>query len=155
VPERVTQVVDERRRAVKRVEDVELELAGHIALEMLASASGAGDVVLQRHRVDDGANPLAFLTAISTAFMAEAAARTPALSYLAVLSSSPSMQTGASTTVVMVLGADDRRVKEVGDALKARLGVKGGGKGTRWSGKFTGVWKEAKEGAIVNEILGV
>ena len=153
MPERVAQVVDDRRKATKRVEDVELELAGYVAREMLASASA--DTVLQRHRVDDSANPLAFLTAVSTAFVNEAAAREPAPAYLLVLSSSPSMQTGSSTTVVMVVGSDDKRVKEVGDALKVKLGVKGGGKGVRWSGKFTGVWKEAKEGAVVNEILGI
>lgn len=149
-PERVAQVVDERRRAVKRVEDVELELAGYIARELLA-APGDDAVVLHRHRADDSANPLGFLTAISTAFMAEAASRL----YTVVLSSSPSMQTSASTTVVMVFGSDDKRVKEVGEALKARLGVKGGGKGSRWSGKFTGVWKDAKEGSVVSEVLAL
>ena len=75
--------------------------------------------------------------------------------HLVVLSSSPAMQTAGTTTVVMVLGSDEARVRAAGDALKARLGVKGGGKGTRWSGKFTGVWREAKEGAVVDEILGI
>ena len=109
--------------------------------------------MLHRHRVDDSANPLGFLTAISTAFMAEAAARDPPPAYTVVLSSSPSMQTGTSTTVVMVFGSDDKRVKEVGEALKTKLGVKGGGKGTRWSGKFTGVWKDSREGAAVASVL--
>lgn len=149
-PERVAQVADERRRAVKRVDDVELELAGYIARELLGAPGDTG-IVVHRHRTDDSANPLGFLTAISTAFMADAAGRP----YTVVLASSPSMQTGASTTVVMVFGSDDKRVKEVGEALKAKLGVKGGGKGSRWSGKFTGVWKDTKEGSVVNEVLGL
>ena len=154
-PERVVQVVDDRRKAMKRVDDVELELAGYIAKEMLVTSADAANVVVHKHRADDSANPLAFLTAISTAFMTEAATREPVPSYTIVLSSSPSMQTATSTTIVMVFGSDDKRVKEVGEALKAKLGVKGGGKGSRWSGKFSGVWKDAKEGGMVNEILGL
>lgn len=147
------QVVDDKRKAVKRVDDVELELAVYIAKEMLATDGES--VVMHKHRVDDSANPLAFLTSISTVFMTDAATRSPAPSYTLVLSSSPSAQTSTSTTIVMVFGSDDKRVKEVGEALKAKLGVKGGGKGSRWSGKFTGVWRAAKEGSVVSEILGV
>ncbi|GJE84981.1 alanyl-tRNA editing protein [Phanerochaete sordida] len=150
VPARVAQVVDERRRAAKRAEDLELELAAHLARDLLASADGAA-LVRRRHRTDDGANALAFLGAVATVCAVEAGTRP----HTVVLSSAPPAQTPASTTVVLVFGDDERRVKEVGDALKARLGVKGGGKGMRWSGKFTGVWKEAKEGAVVNEILGL
>ena len=38
VPERVQQVVDERRRATKRVEDLEAELAQAVAAELAAAA---------------------------------------------------------------------------------------------------------------------
>lgn len=150
VPARVAQVVDERRRAAKRAEDVELELAAHLARELRA----AGRAVVRRHRTDDVAAPLAFLGAVASAYVA-AAEEQGAQDYLVVLSSAPSTQTQGSTAVVLVFGKDEARVKEVGDALKARLGVKGGGKGPRWSGKFTGVWKEAKEGAVVDEILNL
>ena len=68
--------------------------------------------------------------------------------------SSPSAQTTTSTTVVLVFGSDDKLVKEVGEGLKAKLNVKGGGKGPRWSGKFTSVWKDAREGAVVESLLG-
>ena len=37
--------------------------------------------------------------------------------------------------------------------ITAKLGVKGGGKGVRWSGKWTGVWKDEKEGVAVQEVL--
>lgn len=72
--------------------------------------------------------------------------------YIVVLSSSPSTQTATSTSTVLVFGSDEAKVKEVGDALKTKLNVKGGGKG-RWSGKFTGVWRE-KESRAVEEALG-
>lgn len=153
VPERVAQVVEDRKRATKRVEDVELELAGLLAKDMLASAGGEAQVVLHKHRVDDSANPLGFLTSISTIFMDQAAARSDPLNYLIVLSSSPSLQTTTSVSTVMVVGSDDKKVKSVGEALKSKLGVKGGGKGLRWSGKFIGVWKETRDGAVVDEIL--
>lgn len=153
LPERVTQVVEDRKRATKRVEDVELELAGLLAKDMLASAGDETHVVLRKHRVDDSANPLGFLTSISTIFMDQAAARPDPLNYMVVLSSSPSMQTATSISTVMVVGSDDKKVKDVGEALKRKLGVKGGGKGTRWSGKFIGVWKDTRDGALAEEIL--
>ena len=158
VPERVQQVVDERRRATKRVEDLEAELAASVAAElameakakMSASDGDAGPAVLRRHRTDDAANALGFLSAIATAFASQLGEGKSLL----VLSSSPSAQTTTSTTVVLVFGSDDKLVKEVGEGLKAKLNVKGGGKGPRWSGKFTGVWKDAREGAVVESLLG-
>ena len=66
---------------------------------------------------------------------------------------SRSTASSTSTTSVLVLTSDDARTKAAGDALKAKLGVKGGGRGVRWSGKWTGVWKEAKENTLVEEIL--
>ena len=73
--------------------------------------------------------------------------------YLVVLSSSPSTQTTSSVSTVLLLGSDDAKVKLAGEGLKAKLGIKGGGKGPRWSGKFIGVWKENRENAGVVEVL--
>ncbi|EMD40847.1 hypothetical protein CERSUDRAFT_111427 [Gelatoporia subvermispora B] len=151
VPERVEQVVDERKRLAKRVDDVEAELARVVACELAAAVRDDG--VLHRHRTDDSANALAFLSAISSAFANEFAAVSPAPSFLVVLSSSPSSQTTSSTSVVLIFGSDEQKVKAVGEGLKSKLGVKGGGKGPRWSGKFTGVWKDSREGATIDGIL--
>ncbi|KAI0637998.1 alanyl-tRNA synthetase domain-containing protein [Trametes polyzona] len=155
VPERVQQVVDDRKKATKRVEDLEAELAAAIAGELVAAASTRedGGLVMYRHRTDDAPNALGFLSAISTAYVNKAAEKGGPASYLVVLSSSPSAQTTTSTTVVLVFGSDDKKVKEVGEQLKSGLNVKGGGKGSRWSGKFVGVWKEGREGAVVQKIL--
>lgn len=87
------------------------------------------------------------------AFAKEVAAREDVPPYIVVLSSSPSTQTATSTSTVLVFGLDEGKVKEAGDALKTKLNVKGGGKG-RWSGKFTGVWRE-KESRAVEEALGI
>jgi len=73
--------------------------------------------------------------------------------YVVVLSSSPSTQTTNSVSTVLLLGSDDAKVKFAGEGLKAKLGVKGGGKGPRWSGKFVGIWKENRENAGVAEVL--
>lgn len=154
VPERVEQVVDDRKRATKRVEDLEAELAVALAKDMLAPFDGKAEpIVLHKHRVDDTSNALGFLSSISTAFVNEMANRAEPVPYSVVLASSPSTQTSSTTTVVMIFGTDEKKVKEVGDILKTKLGVKGGGKGTKWSGKFTGVWKSSREGAIIDEAL--
>ena len=156
VPERVQQVVDDRKKATKRVEDLEAELAASVASELAFAPTTreGGAIVLHRHRTDDSANALGFLSAITTVFANRTAEREGgAPPFLLVLSSSPSAQSSASTTVVLVFGSDDKKVKEVGDELKTKLGVKGGGKGARWSGKWTGVWKDAREGASVAAIL--
>ncbi|EJF62794.1 hypothetical protein DICSQDRAFT_103029 [Dichomitus squalens LYAD-421 SS1] len=164
VPERVQQIVDERRKATKRVEDLEAELAASVAERLLSSvarkAEGeneGGSLVLHEHRTDDSVNALAFLSAITQAFANKIGEREKsgekAPRFLLVLSSSPSAQTSASTTVVLIFGSDDKKAKEVGDELKGKLNVKGGGKGTRWSGKFTGVWKDGREGAVVASII--
>ncbi|THH31324.1 hypothetical protein EUX98_g2893 [Antrodiella citrinella] len=128
--ERVQQVVDDRRKTTKRVDDLENELAAAIAHELAAGAR----TILHRHRVDDTGNAIGFLSSIATAY---ATAADPAKPYLLVLSSSP----------------DEKKVKQVGDAVKAKLNAKGGGKGTKWSGKFTGVWKNSREGGIMEDVL--
>lgn len=155
VPERVEQVVDERKKAAKRVEDIEVELAAIVAKDIVGRVadSGPNAAYLQQHRVDDTANALGFLNAVSMAFANSISAKPDTPSYLVVLSSSPSAQTTSSTTVVLIFGSDEKKVKEVGDGLKSKLNVKGGGKGTRWSGKFTGVWKEGRENALIEEVF--
>ncbi|OBZ77133.1 Alanyl-tRNA editing protein Aarsd1 [Grifola frondosa] len=152
VPERVEQVVEERKRATKRTEDVEAELAAAIARDILREA-GPGKIVVHRHRTDDATNALGFLSSISSAFANELGSRPEVPSHLVVLSSSPSAQTMSGTTVIMIFASDEKVVKEVGEGLKGKLNIKGGGKGTRWSGKFTGVWKEGREGLLVQEVL--
>jgi len=153
VPERVAQVVEERKRGTKRAEDVEAELAGLLAKDLVGAVVRAGSkgAAVHRHRTDDAANPLAFLNAFSMTFAKGVAACADVPPYLVVLSSSPSVQTATSTSVVLVFGSNEGNVKEAGDALKAKLNVKGGGKG-RWSGKFTGVWRE-KESKVTEEAL--
>ena len=157
VPERVQQVVDDRRRATKRVEDLEAELAASVADRFLSSLSDEGTLVRYEHRTDDAGNALGFLSAITTRFADRVAEgeKEKERPFLLVLSSSPSAQSAASTTVVLIFGSQDKKVKETGDALKSKLNVKGGGKGARWSGKFTGVWKDGREGAVVRDILSL
>lgn len=132
----------------KRVDDVEAELAGLLARDLVGAGTGGA---VHRHRTDDTANPLGFLNAISMAFAKEVAARQDGARYIVVLSSSPSTQTATSTSTVLIFGSDEVKVKEAGDVLKEKLNVKGGGKG-RWSGKFTGVWRE-KESRAIEEAL--
>lgn len=160
LPERVSQVVDERKKAEKRVSDLEAELAEHIALGLLsqqtvnAKAAPSDHLVSHLHRTDDSGNSLGFLSAIASLLACKAEEKVdPTRRYLFVLSSSPSMQTPNTSNVVLVVGSDEQMVKVIGDALKTKVGVKGGGKGPRWSGKHIGVWKSAKEGVAISEIL--
>ena len=103
------------------------------------------------HRSDDRTRALSFLQAIASSF--EKSPKSTAEPFTLILSSSPATQSATSTTTVLVLGSDDARTKAAGEALKAKLGVKGGGKGVRWSGKWVGVWKDAKEGESLKEVL--
>jgi misacylated tRNA(Ala) deacylase len=158
VQERVAQVVDERKKAEKRVVDLETELASQVATDLLKVVIEKEDEklsVTSIHRTDDSSNTLGFLSAIAISFT-NALLTSPAKdsSYLFILSSSPSSQTGGSTSIVLVFGSDEKKVKQAGEGIKTKLGVKGGGKGPRWSGKFVGVWKEGREDAAVNEVLG-
>ena len=155
VPERVQQVIDERKKMTGRAEDMERELAGLLAKDLAKEKTNeSGAIVTYVHRIDDTPNALGFLTAIAAAFTSEITTLSPPpTSYLVVLSSSPSSQSTSSQTVVMLFGSDEKKVKEVGDALKSKLSVKGGGKGQKWSGKFTGVWLDGREGVKVRESL--
>jgi misacylated tRNA(Ala) deacylase len=56
-----------------------------------------------------------------------------------------------STTLALVFGSEDARVKEAGETPKLKLVVKGGGKGRRWSAKWEGVWRPTKEGGMVSK----
>lgn len=152
VPDRIGLVVDERKRAEKRVDDLEFELAKHLAGDVWQEmkSSEAALFVKHVHRTDDSVNPLVFLSAITTAFANIIPAERP---FVLVFSSSPSSQTSMSTSVLLVFGSDEKRVKQAGDLLKGKLNVKGGGKGTRWSGKFTGVWRENREDTVISEVL--
>ncbi|TFK43578.1 ThrRS/AlaRS common domain-containing protein [Crucibulum laeve] len=149
VPERVAQVVEERRKAEKRLADVELELAEQIARDFLHQMIEGELFKKYVHRTDDTGNALGFLSAIASAMANTAAGK----SFVVVLSSSPSIQTASSVSTVLVVGSNDKTVKDVGEGLKTKLGVKGGGKGPRWSGKFIGVWKDTRESPIVDEVL--
>ena len=153
-PDRVLQVVEDRKAAEKRVADLESQLASAVAKELLHTVTQVNEERLSAHvhRNDD---PLAFLSAVASEFI-ELWTTTEHASkrYLIALTSSPTSQTSASSTLVLVFGSEDASVKEVGETLKLKLGVKGGGKGPRWSGKWTGVWKPAKEGELVGKAVG-
>ncbi|TFK75965.1 ThrRS/AlaRS common domain-containing protein [Pluteus cervinus] len=152
VPERVTQVIDERRRAEKRVGEVEIELARSLAKEFAAVIGPHQEGLFKQHihRLDDSANALGFLSTVAFA-ITDTIPNTQ--KYLIIVTSSPSGQNASSTSVALVVGSDEKLVKAVGEGLKSKLGIKGGGKGPRWTGKWTGVWKESKENAVVQEIL--
>jgi len=71
-----------------------------------------------------------------------------------LLVSSPSSQTSSSTTVVMLFGDEENRVKAASDKSKKQFKtLKGGGKGSRWSGKFVGVWLADREGKTASALL--
>jgi len=151
VPERVDQVIDERKRAEKRVSDVEDELADHISKSVIDEMASKADGFLftkHIHRIDDSRNALGFLSSIAFALTNFFSAKGAVKPFLIIFSSSPSTQTINSTTTILVLGSNDVQVKELGDKLKTTISVKGGGKGLRWSGKYLGIWKESKENLI-------
>lgn len=152
VPTRVEQVIDERKRAEKRVDDLESELAKYIAKGVAEEMGQLSGLVFSKHihRVDDSVNPLGFLSAIATAFTGATCTESQ---YLLILSSTASTQCVTGTSVLLILGSDEKQVKETGGLLKEKLSVKGGGKGPRWSGKFTGVWKAGREDAVISDIL--
>ncbi|KAG5639013.1 hypothetical protein H0H81_007921 [Sphagnurus paluster] len=154
LPDRVKQVVDERRKVEKRLNDVETELARVVAEDLIKEyrPQTANCNVYKKHihRVDDSSNVLGFLSAVSITFTNLVAP--DAKQYLIVLTSSPSSQTTSSTTVVLLFGSSDRHVKKIGDGLKSKLGVKGGGKGLKWSGKYVGVWRD-KENVLLDDVI--
>ncbi|ESK97615.1 alanyl-trna synthetase domain containing 1 [Moniliophthora roreri MCA 2997] len=156
VPSRVGQVVEERKKAEKRVSDLEVELAKSLGRSLIDEAlkgSSEGSAFKKYlPRIDDGGNALGFLSSIAFTFTTDATVRNLRSPYLVIISSMPSSQTANSTTLVMVFGSEDNMVKKAGILLKERLGVKGGGKG-RYSGKYTGVWKDGREGKVIEDLL--
>lgn len=89
VPDRVALVVEERKKAEKRSQDVEEELAKYIAADLrseLDKAEAATPFVKHVHRTDDSSSALAFLSTISTHLVGSAPQDK---TYLVVLSSSP------------------------------------------------------------------
>lgn len=162
VPERVNQVVEERKRVTRRMEDLELELAKSVASSLVAemreyfvTRPNANRYLKHYHRTDDPTNALAFLQSLSSTTLSAVSA-TAGLSgkqFLFVFSSSPVSQTSNSVSSILLLSSDEKLVKGTGDLLKQKLAVRGGGKGVRWSGKWTGVWKENRENEIVDGIL--
>lgn len=152
-PDRVAQVVEERKAAEKRVVDLESQLASVIAKDLFHTAAQQNEerFSIHVHRNDD---PLSFLGAIVSEFTKLwAASEHVSKQYLIAFTSSPTSQTATSSTLVLVFGLEDASVKEVGETLRLKLGVKGGGKGPRWSGKWTGVWRPTKEGELVSKLM--
>ncbi|KAI9513315.1 ThrRS/AlaRS common domain-containing protein [Russula earlei] len=167
-PDRVALVVDESKRREKRVEDLERELAGvlgrQLAEEMARwrAADGAGPGprddgwVRCLSRTDDSQTARAFLHAVTLAFEAHLLPEQTgeARRFTLLLASSPPSQTSSSTTVVMLLGSEEKRVKAASEELKRQFAtLKGGGKATRWSGKFVGVWLAEREGKTAQSLL--
>jgi misacylated tRNA(Ala) deacylase len=160
-PERVTLVVEESKRREKRVDDLERELAGSLGRQLAEemaqwrAAGGEGEWTRCLSRTDDSQTARAFLQAVTLAFTAyvpEQAETT--CQFMLLLVSSPSSQTPSSTSVVMLFGSEENRVKTVSDELKKQFKtLKGGGKGSRWSGKFVGVWLADREGKTASTLL--
>ena len=159
--ERVALVVEESKKREKRVEDLERELAGvlgrQLADEMTQwrAAGGEGGWVRHVSRTDDSPTARTFLQAVTLAFEAHLPAQDDAAhQFTLLIVSSPSSQTSSSTTVVMLFGSEEKRVKAVGEELKRQFKtLKGGGKDTRWSGKFVGVWLADREGKTAFGLL--
>lgn len=150
VPERVASVLEEKVRATKRVSELEEELAQKLAAELGKEIAAADGKLYAKHihRTDDGNAPLPLLTAIANGLP-------PSGPHLIILSSAPTIQSAASSSVVLVFGNDEKQVKAVGEAFKSELGMKGGGKGPRWSGKGSGVFKSETAQKILDSVAGV
>ena len=147
--------MDERKKADKRAQDVEGELATLLAEELVGELSASTQAVFKKHvhRIDDSNNVLGFLSSVCLLFSGKVKDRADSQkSYLLVLSSSPFAPSQAATNVIVVFGSEDELVKQTGESLKSKLGAKGGGKAPRWSGKTIGVWKESTN-AIIDHFL--
>jgi misacylated tRNA(Ala) deacylase len=78
---------------------------------------------------------LVFLTTIASEFVKlYTASDYASKQYPVVFIPSPTSHTATSTTLVLVFGSEDVRVKGVEETLKLKIGVKGGGKGPQWRG---------------------
>ncbi|KAF8591574.1 alanyl-tRNA synthetase domain-containing protein [Ramaria rubella] len=151
VSERFAFETDGRRKAYKRVEELESEVAGFVVRDLQeerrrSSNSGPYRFATFRHRYDSSTNPLGLLTMIHSAWSASPASSAP---YLIVLVSS-GIRTFSNSAVILVFGSDEE-VKELSDKLK-RNGIKGGGRAGRWSGK-TDNWKAVGGDAWLKGLL--
>lgn len=156
IPERLAFEADGRRKAYKRTEELEDEVAKFIVKDLLDEQRRACLTAVDkhrflafRHRYESSPNPLGLLSAIHTIWLASPAAST---SFLIVLVSS-GVQTSSNNAVVLMFGSDVIEVKELGDKLKAK-GIRGGGKGGKWSGK-TENWKTAGGDEWMKGLLGI
>ncbi|KAN0126766.1 ThrRS/AlaRS common domain containing protein [Russula decolorans] len=160
-PERVTLVVEESKRREKRVDDLERELAGSLGRQLAEemaqwrAAGGEGEWARCLSRTDDSQTARALLQAVTLAFAAYVPKQADTTcQFTLLLVSSPSSQTPSSTSVIMLFGAEENRVKTVSDELKKQFKtLKGGGKGCRWSGKFVGVWLADRESKTASALL--
>lgn len=141
VPERLAFETDGRRKAFKRAEELEDELAKFVVKDLLNEQQRASvsDVdkprfTAFRHRQDSSSNPLGLLNNIHSAWSASAGST----NFLIVLVSS-GLHASSNSAVVFIFGSDEKEVKEFGEKLKGQ-GIKGGGKPGKWSGK-TDNWK--------------
>jgi misacylated tRNA(Ala) deacylase len=135
VPDRISQVVDERKSSEKRVADLASQLVLIVAKAFLPSATRANEERTSAH-VHQNDDPLAFLTTIASEFVnLYTASDYASKQYPVVFILSPTSHTAASATLVLVFGSEDVRVKGVEETLKLKIGVKGGGKGPQWRGK--------------------
>jgi misacylated tRNA(Ala) deacylase len=119
------------------------------------AAGGEGEWARCLSRTDDSQTARAFLQAVTLAFAAYVPKQADTTCrFMLLLVSSPSSQTPSSTSVVMLFGAEENRVKTVSDELKKQFKtLKGGGKGSRWSGKFVGVWLADRESKTASALL--
>ena len=108
MPDRVTQVVDERKKAEKRVTGTEQELAEYIAKGLateIVNKNQANEVYEHHiHRTDDTGNALGFLTSIAFSLEVVIPSGTDgARPYIIILSSTPSTQTTVTISMVLVM----------------------------------------------------
>ncbi|KIJ56850.1 hypothetical protein M422DRAFT_198087 [Sphaerobolus stellatus SS14] len=149
VAERIMFEADGRKKATKRAEELESEVAEFIAKDIRAAMEKQAEqprFSYFYHRQDSSSNPLTLLNAIETSWRASPL---PSKHYLIVLVST-GMQASSNKAVVLVFGSNEMEVKQLGDKFKAK-GIKGGGKG-KWSGK-TDDWKATGGDKWVKDLL--
>ncbi|KAF8529205.1 Threonyl/alanyl tRNA synthetase [Hysterangium stoloniferum] len=146
VAERLLFETDGRRKANKRTEELEREVADFVVQDLQEEKrqviKSEASVFTPRfcafrHRYDSSSNPLNLLNLIHKAWSLSPTASSP---HLIVIAASAA-QTSSNNVVLLVFGTDENEVKEFGDKLKAK-GIKGGGKSGKWSGK-TDDWRGA------------
>lgn len=136
VAERLVFEADDRKKAHKRAEELENEVAEFIVREWQHTKPDVtGRFSAFYHRRDSSSNPLTFLNAIEAAWNASASLENP---YLFILVSTGT-QVSSNKATILVFGSDEKDITRIGAQLKSK-DVKGGGKGRKWSGK-TDDWR--------------